>query len=177
MSRHRIVYIVMAFAAIIGSMVALGTAVAGPADAATGTTGPWHIINAADDICLDGNSGQNGTRVLLEDCSPSAAIEEWYVHWHGLYFTVTNAATGKCLDGTAQTAFQNGSHVQLWTCNGNTVQDWYPVDESGGQYLLNGDSPKCLDGDLPGAPGSKVQLWGCSGVDAPIQRWQFFAAG
>ena len=73
---------------------------------------------------------------------------------------------GKCVDvNGANTA--DGTHVQLWTCNGTTAQQW---------TWNTGDSTiralgKCMDITSGGtANGTKVQLWTCNGTGAQV--WQ-----
>ncbi|MDH6554370.1 lysophospholipase L1-like esterase [Streptomyces sp. SAI-133] len=73
---------------------------------------------------------------------------------------------GKCLDvqgsGTA-----NGTHVQLYGCNGTGAQQWtYTPDAGGALRALGG----CLDVSNSGTENrTKVQLWECNGSGA--QRW------
>jgi beta-glucanase (GH16 family) len=73
---------------------------------------------------------------------------------------------GKCVDvAAANTA--DGTHVQLFTCNGTNAQQW---------TWNTGDSTvralgKCLDVTSGGtANGTKVQLWTCNGTGAQV--WQ-----
>ncbi|MCP2324579.1 glucose/arabinose dehydrogenase [Hamadaea flava] len=76
---------------------------------------------------------------------------------------------GKCVDvAGANTA--DGTHVQLYTCNGTTAQRWAPVGQT---WRSLG---KCLD--ISGgntANGSVVQLWTCNGTGA--QNWVAQADG
>ncbi|MFE7440936.1 ricin-type beta-trefoil lectin domain protein [Streptomyces chartreusis] len=74
--------------------------------------------------------------------------------------------TGKCIDvknaGTA-----NGTHVQLYGCNGTNAQQWTYAPGAGGTLRALGG---CLDVSNGGtANGTKVQLWQCNGSGA--QRW------
>lgn len=74
--------------------------------------------------------------------------------------------TGKCIDvQNGDTA--NGTHVQLYGCNGTDAQRWtYAPDAGGAVRALGG----CLDVSGGGtANGAKVQLWQCNGSGA--QRW------
>ncbi|MBY8343413.1 ricin-type beta-trefoil lectin domain protein [Streptomyces sp. KC 17012] len=78
----------------------------------------------------------------------------------------SSGIAGKCLDvqggGTA-----NGTHVQLYGCNGTDAQQWTYVPDAGGTLRARGG---CLDVSNSGtANGTKVQLWQCNGTGA--QRW------
>jgi glucosylceramidase len=73
---------------------------------------------------------------------------------------------GKCVDVAAANS-ADGTHVQLFTCNGTNAQQW---------TWNTGDSTvralgKCLDVTSAGtANGTRVQLWTCNGTGA--QAWQ-----
>lgn len=73
---------------------------------------------------------------------------------------------GKCLD-VAGARTDNGTQVQLYTCNGSAAQRW----------TLPGDGTvralgKCLDVNASSTePGAKVQLWDCNGTGA--QRFDY----
>jgi GH25 family lysozyme M1 (1,4-beta-N-acetylmuramidase) len=74
--------------------------------------------------------------------------------------------SGRCLDDPySKTA--NGTHVDLWNCNGHSNQQWTVVQD--GTIRVLG---KCLDvvgGNM--VNGAKLQLWSCiSGNGA--QQWQ-----
>ena len=73
---------------------------------------------------------------------------------------------GKCVD-VAAASTADGTHVQLFTCNGTNAQRW---------TWNTGDSTvralgKCMDVSGAGtANGTKVQLWTCNGTGAQV--WQ-----
>jgi beta-glucanase (GH16 family) len=73
---------------------------------------------------------------------------------------------GKCVDVAAASS-ADGTHVQLYTCNGTNAQVW---------TWSTGDSTiralgKCMDVTSAGtANGTKVQLWTCNGTGAQV--WQ-----
>jgi hypothetical protein len=71
---------------------------------------------------------------------------------------------GKCVD-IANSGTANGTHVQLYDCNGSGAQQW-TVGTDGTVTALG----KCLDDANSGtADGSLVQLWDCNGTNA--QKW------
>jgi beta-glucanase (GH16 family) len=73
---------------------------------------------------------------------------------------------GKCVD-VAAASTADGTHVQLFACNGTNAQRW---------TWNTGDSTvralgKCMDVTSAGtANGTKVQLWTCNGTGAQV--WQ-----
>jgi chitinase len=76
---------------------------------------------------------------------------------------------GKCVD-VAGASNANGSHVQLYTCNGTSAQSW---THSGTTFQALG---KCMDVSAAGtANGTKVQLYDCNGTGA--QQWTQGANG
>jgi predicted alpha-1,2-mannosidase len=71
---------------------------------------------------------------------------------------------GKCVD-VNQSATDDGTAVQLWTCNGSGAQQWTVAPD--GTLRAFG---KCLDvSDSGTADGTPVQLWSCNGSGA--QQW------
>ncbi|HEY3481295.1 MAG TPA: ricin-type beta-trefoil lectin domain protein, partial [Streptomyces sp.] len=71
---------------------------------------------------------------------------------------------GKCVD-IANSGTTNGTHVQLYDCNGTGAQQW-TVGSDGTVTALG----KCLDDASSGtADGTLVQLWDCNGTNA--QKW------
>jgi hypothetical protein len=93
-------------------------------------------------------------------------------------FTVSNSAAptgpitgiaGKCVD-VYQNKSVNGTHVDIFTCNGHKSQSW-TVPGDGTLRALG----MCLDVTNSGtADRSLVQLWSCSGTGA--QRWKYSAS-
>jgi chitinase len=70
---------------------------------------------------------------------------------------------GKCVD-VAGASTTNGAHVQLYTCNGTSAQQW---THTGNTFRALG---KCMDVTAAGtANGTKVQLYDCNGTNA--QAW------
>ncbi|MFL5577633.1 MAG: RICIN domain-containing protein, partial [Gemmatimonadaceae bacterium] len=83
---------------------------------------------------------------------------------------VTSKLNGSiCLD-VANKSNSNGAKVQVWTCSGNSNQQWTVT--SAGELRVFGD--KCLD--APSATnGSQLQIWSCWG--GANQKWQVTTAG
>ena len=77
-------------------------------------------------------------------------------------------ATGKCID-VAGGGVDNGSSIQIFTCNGTGAQGWAWNSSDGTLRALD----KCMD--VTGgatASGTAVQLWECNGTGAQEWRWR-----
>ncbi|WP_239146788.1 lectin [Streptomyces sp. SID10815] len=75
-----------------------------------------------------------------------------------------------CVDA-ADSGTADGTHAQIWSCNGSYAQDW--VIAADGTIRTLG---KCLDAaDSGTANGTHVQLWTCNGSGA--QQWTPGAGG
>lgn len=85
---------------------------------------------------------------------------------------VTSGIPGKCVD-VANSGTTDGTHVQLWGCNGTGAQNWTVVPGEGGTLRALGG---CLDVSGSGTvAGTLVQWWQCNGSGA--QRWLAGANG
>ncbi|PZF62018.1 alpha-L-arabinofuranosidase [Curtobacterium sp. MCBD17_034] len=122
--------------------------------------GPGSQIVGPGGKCVDvsgDDTGGNLAVVQLWDCSALAADQ----HWSGTaYGTGTLGTLGRCLDadgnGTA-----NGTHLELYDCNGVGGQQWIV---QGDGSIKNPQSGRCLD-DPSGntANGTALQLYDCNG--------------
>ncbi|HEY3630394.1 MAG TPA: arabinofuranosidase catalytic domain-containing protein [Jatrophihabitantaceae bacterium] len=113
------------------------------------------------DVSGDDNGGNNAV-VQLWDCytiltaRPLARDQQWTLNSDGTVRTL-----GRCLDidgnGTA-----NGTHLQLYDCDGVGGQQWVPQTNGS---LLNPQSGRCLD-DPSGntTNGTALQLYDCNGL-------------
>ena len=78
------------------------------------------------------------------------------------------SAAGKCIDD-ADASTENGTAIQVWTCNGPNAQSWTWNSSDGTLRVLS----KCMDvtnGYV--ANGTKIQLWDCNGNGAQEWRWR-----
>jgi len=88
------------------------------------------------------------------------------------YQTLTNLGVdgSLCVDSSGNIA-QNGSKLNMNTCNGQPNQNWL-INRSNNTLQSNlGDRSYCLD--LPGgntANGTQLQIWNCNGN--PNQNWK-----
>jgi glucoamylase len=75
---------------------------------------------------------------------------------------------GKCVDDAGASA-NNGTAVQIWTCNGTSAQRWVWNSGDGTLRALG----KCMDvtGGVT-ANGTQIQLWDCNGTEAQQWRWR-----
>ncbi|MBP0460339.1 ricin-type beta-trefoil lectin domain protein [Streptomyces bomunensis] len=84
--------------------------------------------------------------------------------------SVRSGIPGKCLDVNADSS-ADGTHVQLWSCNGSDAQ-WWTYRKDGTLRAVG----KCLDAAGGGtADGTRVQIWDCNGTGA--QQWQPYNGG
>jgi len=82
-----------------------------------------------------------------------------------------------CLDVSGG-GTSDGTHVQLWECNGTGAQVWIQEEignSSSNPYLVNPQSGKCLDdpdgiATPPGGPPIQLQIWDCHANDLN-QQW------
>jgi hypothetical protein len=78
---------------------------------------------------------------------------------------LSGVSSGLCVDDSGGST-SNGSHVQIWTCNGTGAQNW-TIAADGTIQVLGG----CLDVSGAGTTaGTVVQYWQCNGTVA--QQWQ-----
>ncbi|WP_345661002.1 ricin-type beta-trefoil lectin domain protein [Streptomyces venetus] len=81
------------------------------------------------------------------------------------------AATGKCLDVEGGKK-DNGTPVQIYTCNGSAAQKWEVYGDDAGLHLRNVNSQKCVDvSGNNSTDGTKIQIWTCS--SSPAQTWEY----
>ncbi|WP_103351380.1 ricin-type beta-trefoil lectin domain protein [Amycolatopsis sp. CA-128772] len=114
------------------------------------------IVGQGSGRCLDieANGTADGTAVELWDCHGGNNQK-----WVRTGSTLTNPATGKCLDANSSTA--NGSPARLWSCTGSGGQNW---QVNGNGTITNPQSGRCLDASGQAtANGTRVQLWDCAG--------------
>ena len=83
---------------------------------------------------------------------------------------ITSGIAGKCADDSARNT-ANGTHIQLWTCNG-TIAQQFTVNSNGSLGVMG----KCMDVTSGGTTnGTLVQLYDCNGTGS--QTWQQTANG
>ena len=77
---------------------------------------------------------------------------------------ITSAVAGKCVDDAYGSPF-NGSHIQLYQCNGTAAQKWTLAPDHTAQVMGG-----CMDAQDSGAGApAVVQLYTCNGTSA--QTW------
>lgn len=78
------------------------------------------------------------------------------------------ANVGKCIDD-AGAGTNNGTAVQIWTCNATSAQSWTWHSDDGTLRVFN----KCMDVTGGGTVnGTQIQLWDCNGTGAQEWRWR-----
>ncbi|MEY9907516.1 putative alpha-1,2-mannosidase [Catenulispora sp. MAP12-49] len=78
---------------------------------------------------------------------------------------ITSGIAGKCADDSSR-GTANGTHIQLWTCNGSVAQQ-FTVNSNGSLGVMGG----CVDVTSGGTTdGTLVQLYTCNGTGSQV--WQ-----
>ncbi|MEV0175503.1 RICIN domain-containing protein [Streptomyces sp. NPDC050803] len=120
-----------------------------------------NVFSHASQRCIDivGGEAVPGARLMIWDCSPSAA-QQW---------TFTDG-TMRALDMCVQLAdgsTADGTELELASCNGSPAQR-FVLNSS--HDLVSTHADKCTDvRDNGTANGTRLQLWSCSGGDN--QKW------
>lgn len=76
--------------------------------------------------------------------------------------TIVSTRSGKCLDADDDSPFHDGTHLQIWKCNGGgDSQEW----TFSGDRIVHTASGMCIDADAdqPFFDGTHLQLWNCKG--------------
>ncbi|MFD7537868.1 RICIN domain-containing protein [Streptomyces sp. NPDC059819] len=138
------------------------------------------ILNANKDAVSALVSGSKALGELLGHSAAADRLARWSDYWSpggvgwvgdAPVVVQVHAAAGKCLDVEGGRT-DNGTPVQLWTCNGTTAQQWILYTDGNGPHLQNSNSHKCLDA----AGGktddrTKIQIYACN--ETPAQTWQY----
>jgi hypothetical protein len=104
----------------------------------------------------------NGTNVSTDAAARIYELEAYSQSSGAAAGPITGLA-GKCVD-VAGSATADGTHVQLYDCNGSGAQSWTVGTDSTIRAL-----GKCLDDANSGtADGSLVQLWTCNNSGAQV---------
>ncbi|WP_433888002.1 GH92 family glycosyl hydrolase [Streptomyces sp. CA-111067] len=104
----------------------------------------------------------NGTNVSTDSAARIYELEAYSQSSGAAAGPITGLA-GKCVD-VANSGTADGTHVQLYDCNGSGAQSW-TVGTDGTIRALG----KCLDDANSGtADGSLVQLWTCNNSGAQV---------
>nr|WP_240204448.1 ricin-type beta-trefoil lectin domain protein [Streptomyces actuosus] len=86
-----------------------------------------------------------------------------------------HAAKGKCLDVEGNNP-NNGTPVQIHTCNGTAAQKWVVYGDDSGLHVRSVGTQKCLDvRGNNAANGTKIEIWSCK--NNPPQTWKFSLNG
>ena len=129
---------------------------------ATKLTSPQLVVDGAH---VRGTRAQVWEQAGLPGSNGSLANQSWTVTAVAGGDEVQLKGTSLCLD-VAGFGITNGTHVQLWTCNGGVDQQWKPL--SGGQLEAVNATTKSghvmvLDDPGAGGNGTKLQIWQSNG--------------
>jgi hypothetical protein len=121
-------------------------------------------------LCVDFAGAGQGAAAQQDVCADDPA-QRWRSTPTAAGVTLTNAATGQCLD-VDQALVDDGAKVQQWACDDGPNQQWKPQPVAGSTavLLVNVNSGKCLDlPDGRAAPGTALLQKTCTG--ATNQQW------
>jgi serine protease len=129
---------------------------------ATKLTSPQFVVDGSHVI---GTRAQVWEQAGLPGSNGSLANQSWTVTAVAGGDEVQLKGTNLCLD-VAGFGITNGTHVQLWTCNGGVDQQWNPL--SGGQLeavyaTTKSGNVMVLDDPGAGGNGTKLQIWQSNG--------------
>jgi len=129
---------------------------------ATKLTSPQFVVDGSH---VQGTRAQVWEQAGLPGSNGSLANQSWTVTAVTGGDQVQLKGTNLCLD-VAGFGITNGTHVQLWTCNGGVDQQWKPL--SGGQLEAVHATTKSghvmvLDDPSAGGNGTKLQIWQSNG--------------
>ncbi|SCE70463.1 RICIN domain-containing protein [Micromonospora mirobrigensis] len=108
-------------------------------------TGPQLFRTVTSGLCVGLAGGEpEGADATLVDCTGSPDQQWVATPVNGDVVTLTNAATGKCLDVDGGSG-DDGAVVQQWSCQGQANQQWRIVAIGTGPVLLTPvHSGKCV---------------------------------
>jgi hypothetical protein len=129
---------------------------------ATKLTSPQFVVDGSH---VQGTRAQVWEQAGLAGSNGSLANQSWTVTAVAGGEQVQLKGTNLCLD-VAGFGITNGTHVQLWTCNGGVDQQWKPL--SGGQLeavyaTAKSNHVMVLDDPGAGGNGTKLQIWQSNG--------------
>ena len=105
-----------------------------------------------------------GNKVHLWTCIGNIESQQWtYTDKHEI-----KNKNGYCLDAHYPDweDKKHGTRVQIWDCNGNQNQKWYPQSTYSGKQYIKSSNGLCLDiHNMDFTDGAKVQLWACHDGD------------
>ncbi|MFC4148164.1 RICIN domain-containing protein [Micromonospora mangrovi] len=139
-----------------------------PAAPAPPAAGPKVIRAVASGLCVGvTDDDPEGADAQLAACT-GGPEQQWVANPVAAdVWTLTNAASGRCLDVDGQRT-DDGVDVQQWSCNGQPNQQWRLTPTGAGPVLLVAvHSGKCAR--VGTAPGDQLEQVTCTG--APDQQW------
>lgn len=134
-------------------------------------SGPYRIVSVASGKVIEAErTNNNGGRIYQWDYQgPSADQQLWHFTYLGSgYYQILNAYSGKALDLDANTAYNDGGYVQIWSWNGADNQQW----QLSGNVIVNRRSEKVLDLEANAlyTNGTIIQIW--TRLDGDNQKWR-----
>jgi hypothetical protein len=156
------------FYAICAGVIAIVAALALAFAQAARATTYFEMEHESSGYCIDdpSNSTANGTPIQLWQCNADnnqkiAAIRSTYTDggyaWDELQFE-----NGKCIDDP-NGSIANGQYYQIWTCNGDRNQAFYPQPDNGYEntwvQVTSGPAISIDDRNNSNTNGNEIQVW------------------
>ncbi|MGP3920275.1 family 43 glycosylhydrolase [Nonomuraea sp. 10N515B] len=158
----------------LGTPVAAGVTLAGPAGETAATPSAYRIVNRNSGKCLDvsGASSADGADVIQWSCN-GGTNQQWRIEDLGNDTSrLVNVRSGKVLDVNA-CGSADGTNIQQWSWLNNNCQKFRMIvtDQDGWVRLVNVSSGKVADVAGCGtADGADVRQW--SWLNNNCQQWQ-----
>lgn len=143
----------------------------------------FEYINKRSGHCISDPASSQGNSVgIIQYSCHGGAEQYWTIHFAGTYgglkyWTLKNAASGKCLADPASSKADNVQLIQ-YDCDGGFEQEWafYQNDDpnTGFVAMINYVSQKCASvAAASTTPGAPIIQWDCGsgGTGADEQRW------
>ncbi|WP_438306728.1 ricin-type beta-trefoil lectin domain protein (plasmid) [Streptomyces sp. HUAS TT11] len=121
------------------------------------------VFSHASHRCIDvvGGKAVQGARLMIWDCSSTAASQHWVFKADG-----SMRGLGMCVQ-LAGGSTADGTVLELAHCNGDAAQQFTLNTR---HDLVSGLADKCADVRDEGTKnGTRLQLWSCAGTDN--QKW------
>ncbi|GAA1962092.1 hypothetical protein GCM10009838_18630 [Catenulispora subtropica] len=154
-----------------GAAAAALLATVAPATSASASTGSvqpqaygWHYMKteSPNSLCL--SYVPSPQQLTMGSCGATQNQWSTYNNGDGSFTIYANVSVNACLDADA-TNMRAGGRVQVWACNGQPQQKWFPEYIYGGIIWHNGlNRGLVLDANNDGVQspatwGDRVQLW------------------
>jgi hypothetical protein len=119
---------------------------------------------APEPLCADDylSGTTDGNKIDIYGCDNGTGSQDWTLAANGSVMI-----NGKCMDVAGQLT-ANDSKVDLFTCNGETNQQWVFLSDGAIQGVESG---RCLDEDSTATFGTQLMIYDCHNPSDAAQTW------